>query len=158
MDGSTAKRTRATIRSFAIGMATAIATTTTACRPSRPAPPATSPRTVAVGADPSCPHDAAAADSVSRTAYYEFQVVRFAEVLDDGFRARRGPTEGEVLAEFVVDTAGRVETGTVKMLRAADARLVAQVRALLPELRFTPAELVRGCPVRQIVQYPFRFY
>lgn len=44
------------------------------------------------------------------------------------------------------------------MLRAADARLVAQVRALLPELRFTPAELVRGCPVRQIVQYPFRFY
>jgi hypothetical protein len=46
---------------------------------------------------------------------------------------------------------------TFKVLQASDQRLEPHARALVASLRFQPAELVRGCPVRQLVQEPFDF-
>ena len=72
-------------------------------------------------------------------------------------RVQRGAITGEILVQFVVNTAGVPEMTTFRMLEATDPRLEPQARALVASLRFQPAELVRGCPVRQLVQQPFAF-
>lgn len=72
----------------------------------------------------------------------------------DGLRA--AGIEGEVVAEFVVDTAGRVEPGSVRIVRSAHAHFEQAVREALPRLVFMPAEYA-GQKVRQLVQLPFRF-
>lgn len=54
--------------------------------------------------------------------------------------------------EFVVDTAGRPELAAVRIVSGNSPEFAAAVRALLPELLYTPA--VRdGQPVRQLVRY-----
>lgn len=63
---------------------------------------------------------------------------------------------GEVLMQFVVDTAGRVEAGSVRILASSHPLYDAAVRAVLPRYRFTPAT-VGGAKVRQLVQMPFAF-
>lgn len=63
---------------------------------------------------------------------------------------------GEVLASFVVDTLGRMEPETFRVLRATDWRFVPAVLEGLRPARFNPAE-VRGRKVRQLVQQPFTF-
>jgi hypothetical protein len=52
--------------------------------------------------------------------------------------------------EFVVDSAGRPETGTARVVRANDDKFGEAVLATLPEWRYDPA-LRDGKPVRQIV-------
>ena len=69
---------------------------------------------------------------------------------------RAAGTEGQVLVRFVVDTAGRVEAGSVRVLRADDPQFAEAVRAVLPSFRFTPAE-AGGRRVRQLVEAPFAF-
>jgi hypothetical protein len=124
-----------------------------ACAPAHPAPAATKPLPTGCASAP-------ASDSARNAGppLFEFQTARPAQVLDDGFRPRRGAVAGEILVQFIVDPAGLVEPGTLRVLNDGDARLAAQVRALLPELRFAPAEVPLGCPVRQLVQHPFRFH
>ena len=61
-----------------------------------------------------------------------------------------------MLVQFVVDTAGRVETSTFKVLRQSHNEFEAAVRGALPKMRFLPAEL-KGRRVRQLVQQPFVF-
>ncbi len=63
---------------------------------------------------------------------------------------------GRVLAEFVVDTAGRPEPETIGIVSSTDPRFAASVVRALSEARFIPARL-RGHPVRQLVQQPFTF-
>jgi len=63
---------------------------------------------------------------------------------------------GRVLAEFVVDTAGRPEPETIGVVSASDPRFAASVVHALAEARFHPAQL-GGRPVRQLVQQPFSF-
>ena len=63
---------------------------------------------------------------------------------------------GEVQAEFVVDTSGRVEPGSFKVLASDNELFVNAVRAALHRMRFYPAE-VGGRRVRQLVQQDFRF-
>jgi TonB family protein len=58
--------------------------------------------------------------------------------------------------EFVVDTLGRVEPGTVLVVSTSDVRFGEAARQALPEARFTPATL-RGRPVRQVTHLPFVF-
>ena len=71
--------------------------------------------------------------------------------------ARTEQREGEVLAQFVVDTAGLVVPGTYKVLRAIGGdEFVVAVREGLPSLRFEPAR-VGGRKVKQLVQQPFQF-
>lgn len=69
---------------------------------------------------------------------------------------RAAGVEGSVLAQFVVDTSGRADIATLRILQSDHALFSDAVKAVLPRLRFAPAE-VRGVKVRQLVQQPFRF-
>ena len=64
--------------------------------------------------------------------------------------------EGQVLIQFVVDTLGRAELPTVKVLKSSHPLFTDAVQVALPQMRFTPAE-VGGQKVRQFVQRPFTF-
>ena len=69
---------------------------------------------------------------------------------------RAAGIEGEVMAQFVVDTSGRADAATLRILQSAHPLFAEAVRSALPRLHFAPAE-VRGGKVRQLVQQPFRF-
>jgi len=69
---------------------------------------------------------------------------------------RQAGVGGEVVAEFVVDTLGRVEPGTLRVVSSDHALFTAAVSAVLPSLRFLPAEAA-GRRVRQLVRQPFSF-
>ena len=64
--------------------------------------------------------------------------------------------EGEVLAQFVVDTAGRVEAGSYRVLQSSHEGFSNTVKVALPRMRFIPAE-AGGRKVRMIVQQRFAF-
>lgn len=69
---------------------------------------------------------------------------------------RSGGVEGQVLAQFVVDTTGRVEVASFRVLRSDHAMFEQAVRSALPNMRFLPAE-IGGRKVKQLVQQPFVF-
>ncbi len=64
--------------------------------------------------------------------------------------------EGEVLAQFVVDTTGRADMSTFKVIKAGHELFGQEVKAVLPRMRFYPAE-VGGHKVKELVQLPFAF-
>jgi protein TonB len=64
--------------------------------------------------------------------------------------------EGEVLAQFVVDTSGRVEIGTFKVLKSSHELFTQAVKTSLQSAKYLPAE-VGGRRVKQLVQQPFQF-
>lgn len=94
--------------------------------------------------------------------YFEFQVEkpvlpregnpqpRYPEML------RTGGIEGEVLAQFVVDTSGRAEMSSLKILKSSHDLFSSAVRQTLPSMRFYAAE-TGGRKVKQLVQMPFNF-
>lgn len=94
--------------------------------------------------------------------YFEFQVEkqvspypgnsppRYPDML------RSANVEGEVLAQFVVDTAGRAEMSTFKILKSTHDLFTNAVKSALPNMKFYPAE-VGGKHVKQLVQMPFQF-
>jgi TonB family protein len=101
------------------------------------------------------------AQDTTRT-YFEFQVTKPVRQAP-GSKAPRYPVElraagvqGEVLAQFVVDTLGQPDVKTFKVLRSSHGLLTDAVQTALPDMRFTPAE-VNGRKVRQLVQQPFVF-
>lgn len=63
---------------------------------------------------------------------------------------------GEVVVSFVIDTTGRAEVGTLRVLRATRPEFTKAVRDAVPHLRFLPAES-GGRRVRQLVELPFLF-
>ena len=69
---------------------------------------------------------------------------------------RQAGVEGEVLAQFVVDTLGIVERGSFVLLSATHRLFTQSVREALPAMHFRPAEL-NGQRIRQLVQVPFVF-
>lgn len=64
--------------------------------------------------------------------------------------------EGRVLAQYVVDTTGFVDTTTFRVLEATNAEFVRAVRKALPFMRFRPAKM-GDRRVSQLVQQPFTF-
>ena len=98
----------------------------------------------------------------SNQPFFEFQVEkpvvpapnspspRYPDIL------RSAGVEGEVMAQFVVDTTGRVEMSTFKVLRTSHDLFAAAVRQALPNMRFIAAE-VGGRKVKQLVQQPYVF-
>lgn len=64
--------------------------------------------------------------------------------------------EGLVQATYVVDTVGRVDTTTIKVVLSDDPRFTASVRTALGGMRFRPARRA-GKTVRQLVEQKFRF-
>jgi protein TonB len=69
---------------------------------------------------------------------------------------RSAGVEGEVLAQFVVDTTGRADVGSFKVLKTTHDLFATAVKNALPNMRFSPAE-VGGRKVKQLVQQPFTF-
>jgi TonB family protein len=63
---------------------------------------------------------------------------------------------GTVIAEFVVDTTGRVEDGTFGIVSSPNPLFSEAVRQAVVNVMYTPA-LRHGLPVRQVVQQPFDF-
>jgi beta-lactamase regulating signal transducer with metallopeptidase domain len=63
---------------------------------------------------------------------------------------------GTVMVQFVVDTTGRVDMTTFKVLTSDNGLFTESVRAILPRQRFYPAE-VGGRPVKELVQEPYVF-
>lgn len=64
--------------------------------------------------------------------------------------------EGDVRAQFVVDTLGRVERGSVRVLDATHDQFALAVRDALDRARFKPAE-AGGRKVRQLAEQTFTF-
>jgi TonB family protein len=64
--------------------------------------------------------------------------------------------EGEVLTSFVVDTTGRVDSSSVRVLRSTQEPFTQSALAALTTMRFLPAEM-KGRKVRQLVQQAFFF-
>jgi protein TonB len=69
---------------------------------------------------------------------------------------RSANVEGEVLVQFVVDTTGRVERGSVKILKSSHDLFTRSVEQALSSMRFYAAE-IGGRKVKQLVQQPFNF-
>jgi protein TonB len=94
--------------------------------------------------------------------YFEFMVEKPVSEASNTQRPRypdilkSAGVEGSVNAQFVVDTTGRVEINTFKVLSTSHALFESAVRSALPGMRFIPAE-VGGKRVRQLVQQPFVF-
>jgi TonB family protein len=68
----------------------------------------------------------------------------------------RAGIAGDVIAQFVVDTAGRVERGSIVIQQATHGDFAHAVRERLLVLRFVPARM-RGRAVRQLVEQRFHF-
>ena len=69
---------------------------------------------------------------------------------------RQAGVEGEALVSFVVDTSGRVDQASFKVIRTTHELFASAVKNALPRMRFLPAEL-GDRKVRQLVQQPFSF-
>jgi periplasmic protein TonB len=98
----------------------------------------------------------------SDQTFFEFQVEKQVAPFP-GNSAPRYPdmlrsanVEGEVLAQFTVDTTGRAEMSTFKVLKSTHDLFTAAVKSALPNMKFYPAE-VGGKKVKQLVQMPFQF-
>src|SRR5690348_15781830 len=99
---------------------------------------------------------------VSDQPYFEFQVEKQVAGMPNNpaprypDMLRSANVEGEVLAQFVVDTTGRAEMNTFKVLKSSHDLFTNSVKAALANMRFYPAE-VGGRKVKQLVQMPFVF-
>jgi len=94
--------------------------------------------------------------------YFDFQVEK-PVVMAPGAQGPQYPDmlrtagiEGTVLAQFVVDTTGRAEMNTFKVLKSDNDLFSNAVKNALQRMRFLPAE-VGGRKVKQLVQQPFQF-
>jgi protein TonB len=71
-------------------------------------------------------------------------------------RLRDSGIEGSVLVQFAVDTTGRVDMASLKILESTHALFTDAVRDALARFRFRPAE-VGGRRVPALAQMPFEF-
>lgn len=69
---------------------------------------------------------------------------------------RAAAIDGEILAQYVVDTTGRIQPGSWKVLRASHDGFREAAREAVEAGRFKPARIA-GRPVRQLVQQSIRF-
>jgi periplasmic protein TonB len=69
---------------------------------------------------------------------------------------RAAGVTGRVIVRLVVDTLGRVEPGSIVVRESSHDLFAGAVRAILPALRFVPAE-AGGRRVRMLVDLPFEF-
>lgn len=72
-------------------------------------------------------------------------------VLPSGMRVK-----GRLLVRFMIDTAGRVDPGSIHVLNSTDERLIAAAREAVIRARYRPA-MVHGKPVRIVVEQPYDF-
>lgn len=64
--------------------------------------------------------------------------------------------EGSAVMRFVIDSTGRVDMSTVRVMNATHQEFARAVRDAMPRMKFRPAK--RGeVPVRQLVEQPYMF-
>ena len=99
---------------------------------------------------------------VNDQPYFEFQVEKQVAPMPNNAgprypdMLRSANVEGEVLAQFVVDTTGRADMSTFKVLKSTNDLFTNSVKNVLPKWHFYPAE-TGGRKVKQVVQQPFIF-
>ena len=69
---------------------------------------------------------------------------------------RQAGIEGNVVLQAVVDTTGRVEAGSVRVMSSTHKSFESSARTLLAKSLFRPGR-VRGTPVRVLIQIPVTF-
>ncbi|MDE3217499.1 MAG: M56 family metallopeptidase, partial [Gemmatimonadota bacterium] len=69
---------------------------------------------------------------------------------------RAAGVSGEVIVQFVVEPTGSPDMSTFKVLKSTHELFTQSVRTAVAGFRYTPA-LVRGTPVRELIQEPFQF-
>ena len=69
---------------------------------------------------------------------------------------RSSGTEGQVIAQFVVNEKGRADGKTFHVLSSTNPLFSESVKRALPQMRFKPA-MIGGKPVSQLVQQQFVF-
>lgn len=94
----------------------------------------------------------------SRQPYFEFQVERPATFIEDSsvavHPARQvpgAPLRRATLVSFIVDSTGRPDPASYKVIRDVDPGVADEGRSLVARWRYRPAHL-RGCAVPQLVQ------
>jgi protein TonB len=98
----------------------------------------------------------------TEATYFDFQVEKQAALVSGTANPqypemlKASAIAGEVLAQFVIDTTGRADIATFKVLKSTHALFTDAVKKDLPRMRFLPAE-VGGKKVKQLVQLPFAF-
>lgn len=108
------------------------------------------------------PAPAAPAAPAPGSPYFEFQVEKPVVARPGNPRPaypellRLAGVSGRVLVQYVVDTLGRVEPKSVRILDSSNELFTLAVKDVLPRLRFLPAE-VGSRRVRMVVQQPFTF-
>ncbi len=96
------------------------------------------------------------------TTYFDYQVEKQVAPYPNNTAPRypdmlrSANVEGEVLAQFVVDTTGRADMATLHILKTTHDLFTSAVKTSLPNMKFYPAE-VGGKKVKQLVQMPFTF-
>ena len=90
--------------------------------------------------------------------FFEFQVERPATFIPDSTvspypapQLPRTPPRQATLVSFVVDSLGRPDTSSYKVIREVEPGVAQEGRAVLTRWRFRPAQ-IRGCVVSQLVQ------
>ena len=125
---------------------------------------------IAIWSRPARPHARAVAEAAPRDStparpgeVYTRDQVETSARLENGSLAPSYPDSlyragvgGQVVVEFIVDTTGAVEAGSVDVLQSSNPLFTIAARAALALGRFEPARL-HGRPVRQFVQLPFNF-
>ena len=97
-------------------------------------------------------------DTVATAVDVDSTVTRFADSAAPAYPPKLLDlkVEGGAYVQFVVDTTGRYEAGTFKVLKSTNEQFTNSVKNALPRMKFYPAE-VGGRKVKQLVQQPFTF-
>ena len=94
--------------------------------------------------------------------YFEFQVEKPAEMLAESPKPKypsvleSSGIAGEVQAQFVVNSSGKGDMDSFKVLKSTNELFTQAVKNVLPRMRFSPA-MIGGKPVNQLVQQSFQF-
>ena len=100
--------------------------------------------------------------AITQKNFFAYQVDKKAE-LQPGTVMPRYPQAlresglmGEVVARFAVDTTGKIDKCTFRVLETSHKQFSRAVETVLDDIRFVPAQ-IRGQKVRQVVEHRFTF-
>jgi protein TonB len=99
---------------------------------------------------------------VSEQSYYQFEVEKVARMAPGNAPPlypnilRATNQVGKVMISFVIDTSGKADMSTFKVVEATNTLFVEEVKKVLPKYNFIPAE-IGSRKVRMHVQLPFDF-
>jgi TonB family protein len=150
---NTPRLTRTTIVAGTV-IAAALVAFACSVQPDRALAPKSGSRALAPSGGPTPVND--------KQTYFEFQVEQQAAPNPNNPRPRypdllrSAHVEGEVLVQFVVDTTGRPDASTLKVLKSDHDLFTTSVKMVVPMMKFSPAR-VGGKAVKQLVQMPFQF-